>query len=381
MAEGIKMDKATINDAMKNLSLILGYDQNNIHEDEDVGDTEFLKFNTKLKLVSEDFGYNHIVFGAPGTGKSHEIVVEYEKLLKNTKATFERVTFHPEYSYANFVGCYKPVSDAEGHITYAFVPGPFMRILVEAYKSGRSDSPKMHVLIIEEINRAKVAAVFGDIFQLLDRNEFGFSEYAINPSEDIKKYLKSKIGGNEENYKAIRIPNNMLIWASMNSADQGVFPMDTAFKRRWSFSYIDIDNNEGVIQSIIKLCPGTKYEEIIDWNKLRKAINEKLMEPEYHITEDKLIGPFFLHKEVFKNTHENRDKGETDVPKKFIKAFESKVIMYLFEDAAKQHRLSLFSGCDEKDRNRYSNICQAFEKKGIAIFGLTFKEDYYNKQR
>lgn len=126
--------------------------------------------------------YNRIVFGAPGTGKSYRLKKDIQKLL-NLGGDFERVTFHPDYSYANFVGTYKPTMNGND-ISYKYVPGPFMRV----YKEALNNPKEPHVLVIEEINRANVAAVFGDIFQLLDRDENGLSEYPIEASEDIKQY-------------------------------------------------------------------------------------------------------------------------------------------------------------------------------------------------
>ena len=153
---------------------------------------------------------------------------------KNTNTeTYERVTFHPNYSYAQFVGTYKPImknNSDKTEIEYEFVPGPFLRTFIRACKM------KVNcLLLIEEINRANVAAVFGDIFQLLDRDENGESEYPITTSEDLRKFLAKpeNLGGKPVDYETISLPSNMYIWATMNSADQGVFPMDTAFKRRW----------------------------------------------------------------------------------------------------------------------------------------------------
>lgn len=187
-------------------------------------------YNTELSVRNER---NRIVFGAPGTGKSFRLKSDCEDLMEKTSGTYERVTFHPDYSYSQFVGTYKPVMGEDGNsIRYDFVPGPFMRVYVDAIKSGRTGSPKAHLLLIEEINRAKVAAVFGDVFQLLDRDGDGVSEYEIQASEDIRRYLAKELGGLPDNYNKIKLPNNMFIWATMNSADQGVFPMDTAFKRR-----------------------------------------------------------------------------------------------------------------------------------------------------
>ena len=208
-------------------------------ESEELNDSEVeetympLVFNTEIET---EYERNRIVFGAPGTGKSYELKEDCEDLLKDAKDNYERVTFHPDYSYSQFVGTYKPVMGADEKIRYDFVPGPFMRVYVEALKSGRTENPQPHLLLIEEINRAKVAAVFGDVFQLLDRDDDGVSEYEIQASEDIRKYLAKQLGGTPDNYQKIRIPNNMFIWSTMNSADQGVFPMDTAFKRRWNSS-------------------------------------------------------------------------------------------------------------------------------------------------
>ena len=297
-----------------------------------------LNFKTK---VSSDFQLNRIIFGAPGTGKSFRLNREAAELLIGNEGNYERVTFHPDYSYANFVGTYKPVmvtihSDDQpddetrvvlkelkdedntpqqkysilydkfkgqfpelpilmgiatgkhidvvnkypdsvtyesetgialrkyvrliddeakqsADISYEYVPGPFMRVYVKAMKSAQSDNPQPYLLIIEEINRANVAAVFGDIFQLLDRVD-NVSEYPIQASEDIRKYLAKELGGNPDDWSSIRIPDNMFIWATMNSADQGVFPMDTAFKRRWDFTYLGIDDNDEEIRLFVHIC-------------------------------------------------------------------------------------------------------------------------------
>lgn len=334
-------------------------------------DYMMLIYNTNIDV---DYERNRIVFGAPGTGKSFGLKDDCDKLMADTVGTYERVTFHPDYSYSQFVGTYKPVMDSDGRsIRYDFVPGPFMRVYVDALKSGRTEAPQPHLLLIEEINRAKVAAVFGDVFQLLDRDEDGVSEYEIQASEDIRRYLASQLGGDSDNYKKIRIPNNMFIWATMNSADQGVFPMDTAFKRRWNFEYLGINENEEEIASIgnIKLAGS---EDVINWNTLRKAINAKLSSDDFRINEDKLMGPFFLSKKIIKSGED----GMIEDTEKFIKAFKSKVIMYLYEDAVKQRKHNFFDGCDS---SKYSSVCDAFDKKGMGIFGDTFKELYYDKQR
>lgn len=295
-----------------------------------VAQNELWKMKTAARATID---YNHSVFNT-----SMESVNKYE-----------RVTFHPNYSYAQFVGTYKPVQDSadENQIKYEYIPGPFMRI----YTAANHNPSQNFLLLIEEINRANVAAVFGDVFQLLDRDENGNSEYPVAASEDIKKYL-AKNGIHEDELK---IPSNMYIWATMNSADQGVFPMDTAFKRRWEFEYIGIDKNEDKVKDYEIPISATKK---VNWNDLRKAINNKLIT--LGINEDKLLGPFFLSKTVLDSA---LDKGMD-----FVKLFESKVLMYLFEDAAKMKAKQLFN-VDEK-KFIYSEVCKKFELEGLKVFKL-----------
>ena len=325
-----------------------------------------LKYNTGLKTI---FPANRIIFGAPGTGKSYTLEQERKKTLQNeTIGGYERVTFHPDYTYSQFVGTYKPVTDRSGTISYQFVPGPFMRVYVEALKNGRSGNPEPYILIIEEINRANVAAVFGDVFQLLDRDSFNVSEYPIHATEDVRTYLAVQLGGNPEDYTKIKIPDNMLIWATMNSADQGVFPMDTAFKRRWDFNYLGINNGEGEISGKFVILGEGEHRKKVEWNILRKEINNVLLN-DCKVNEDKLMGPFFLE---IKNLSES-EKLDKD---NFSRIFKNKVIMYLFDDAAKQKRPTLFSGCDIK--NIYSAICDAFDEKGVDIFNESIRNAFLN---
>lgn len=270
----------------------------------------------------------------------------------------ERVTFHPNYSYAQFVGTYKPVQDSDDkkQIKYEYVPGPFMRMYCAAKKNSNND----FLLIIEEINRANVAAVFGDVFQLLDRKN-GVSEYPIAASEDIRNFLAD----NGINEKELCIPSNMYIWATMNSADQGVFPMDTAFKRRWEFEYIGIDENEDGIKDYD--VPLQKKEdgshEWVKWNNLRHSINDKLTEMK--INEDKLLGPYFISEEKLKLVEGKNEENAAE----FVKSFKSKVLMYLFEDAVKMRPGDLF---DENavGKLRFSDICKKFDEIGRGIFNF-----------
>lgn len=328
---------------------IVSVDQNENHA---------LRFNTDADFP---FPRNHIIFGAPGTGKSYQLNEEVNKLIEDG-GCYERVTFHPDYSYANFVGTYKPVpyvrDDGEKGITYEYVPGPFSRVLVAALRNAMSgEEVHPYVLVVEEINRASMAAVFGDVFQLLDRDSANVSEYAIHASEDMKKYLAQELGGNADDYGEIKIPDNMFIWATMNSADQGVFPMDTAFKRRWDFTYLGVNANEELIKDAVVTMGTGNYARRVSWNGLRKAINNELLN--FGVNEDKLMGTFFISKNVI-------DAISNDDGKHFKEVFKNKVLMYLFDDAAKRKSSQLFGGCN--NNKLYSEIIKEFDTKGVGIF-------------
>lgn len=326
---------------------------------------------------------NLIFFGAPGTGKSYQLNEKVKSIIGNDDR-MERVTFHPDYSYAQFVGTYKPVSESDGQINYKFVPGPFSRILVSALRSARDfqSNALPYFLVIEEINRAKVAVVFGDVFQLLDRKADNSSEYDIQASEDLRKYLAAELGGEPDEYASIFIPDNMFIWATMNSADQGVFPMDTAFKRRWNFQYIGIDDEE-----ITPNSTGTNVEHIklifacgahdIRWNVLRRAINMKLSSEDINAHEDKLMGPFFIKCEGF--TLDATNKVLASENDRFLSVFNEKVLMYLFEDVARTRRHELFSGIADRC-SRFSQVKEAFLSEGLRIFGDDFETNFYDVQ-
>lgn len=414
--------------------------------DDEHTEKDFKKYAYKTGYNSK-FGRNRIIFGAPGTGKSFLINKERKNLIgDNNEEDYERVTFHPDYTYANFVGTYKPVMRTQGataadgaddvlkilrdntmtaqekydmlyeqfsgdnltrlpiliglysdgefatkkvdgspaannnsvernhgkairpyvnldfcesaheEITYEYVPGPFMRTLVKALRSSMAGEAKPHLLIIEEINRANVAAVFGDVFQLLDRDADGVSEYPIETTQDMRRYLSRELDLPEDEFNKIRIPDNMFIWATMNSADQGVFPMDTAFKRRWDFEYLSINTNEAELGDDTVVLGTSSDARTVKWNELRKAINTELVN--YKVNEDKLMGTFFIPKAKVPGGEEySRDS--------FIRIFKNKVIMYLYEDAARQKSQTLFSGSGKK---LYSEICEAFDTKGVNIF-------------
>lgn len=338
---------------------------------------EIMELNFKTGLPSS-YKRNRILFGAPGTGKSFNLNKERKKLLgEDNEVDYERVTFHPDYSYANFVGTYKPtmIKSGEGkEITYEYVPGPFMRVLVKALKNAMSESPKPYLLIVEEINRANVAAVFGDVFQLLDRDKNNISEYSISTTNDMRVYLAEKLDVDENAVETIKIPDNMFIWATMNSADQGVFPMDTAFKRRWDFKYLGIDDavetySDKIVSKKYILGKGD-FARRVGWNDLRVAINEVLSSESYNINEDKLLGPYFIAKSVL----------ESDVDSDFTDVFKNKVLMYLFDDAVKHKKKTFFIECKDDEKGvRYSDICKLFDVKGVFIFPTEISKRFSDK--
>ena len=152
----------------------------------------------------------------------------------------------------------------------------------------------------------------------------------------------------------------MFIWATMNSADQGVYPMDTAFKRRWEFKYLGIDSSDEEIQGKFVVV-GKKEKQRIEWNELRKAINDFLSAEK--INEDKQLGPYFISRNIVVPSD-----GSSEINSEiFCEVFKNKVLMYLFDDAAKQKRVKLFEGSN-MGQTRYSKICEAFDEQGIGIF-------------
>ena len=242
-----------------------------------------------------------IFFGTPGSGKSYRV-----KLLTEKKRV-HRTTFHPDSDYASFVGCYKPTMK-DGEISYSFSPQVFTEAYVDAWKN-----PEEEVyLVIEEINRGNCAQIFGDLFQLLDRNSDGYSDYRIKADSDLRDYLYSQLGKGNEGIKngELCLPPNLRIFATMNTSDQSLFPMDSAFKRRWDWEYISVDYNE--IRSDFVITIG---EEKYHWLEFLKIVNERIRKATD--SEDKQMGNFFI------KTNVSEDE------------FKSKVMFYLWNEVCR----------------------------------------------
>ena len=311
------------------------------------------------------FPLQQIYYGAPGTGKSYEIN-NFTKIYSTI-----RTTFHPDSDYSTFVGAYKPVMqkvdlrDLSGHIVegvqedrivYTFVKQAFLKAYLGAWqkyaKGGGTAEPQF--LVIEEINRGNCAQIFGDLFQLLDRSDNGFSTYPIEADSDLQNEIKKAFAeggeyaiengldvddamdGYTSNYgetlsddikngRVLLLPNNFYIWATMNTSDQSLFPIDSAFKRRWDWRYVKITD----AGKAWKIKCGTEY---CDWWTFVEEINKKIAKETS--SDDKKLGYFFC-----------KAKDGVITADKFV----SKVLFYLWNDVFKDGDISLFKVSDEPE--------------------------------
>lgn len=299
------------------------------------------------------------------------------KVIEEIINPIERVTFYDGYTYGQFVGTYKPVpSDMDSeNIVYKYIPGPLMTTLVKALQN----PGHKFLLIIEEINRAKADRVFGNIFQLLDRDKDGKSEYPIAISTEVEKYLKEQFEDDNQYQeyfgKGLILPNNLYIWTTMNNADQGVYPLDTAFKRRWSFEYVGLDDNAEKFGEVGKeYYVDLKFEndndikkvsKYIPWNEFRETLNEFLLEN--GINEDRLIAPFFINSKQFS---EDVDKNETTTLWINEAPYLNKLLMYIFDDVLK-HKISVRKRLFTEDILSFSQLIKKY-KTGECIYSEEF---------
>lgn len=302
------------------------------------------------------FALQIIYYGAPGTGKSHEVKEQTGELLVSDEEVdlpnVFRTTFHPDTDYAAFVGCYKPTMRKTGkkhqvdgkdvddeEIIYEYVPQVFTDAYVYAYT--HLDEPTY--LVIEEINRGNCAQIFGDLFQLLDRKN-GKSEYKIKADKDLAKYLEDILGVGAEGIKdrKLCLPVNLHILATMNTSDQSLFPMDSAFKRRWEWEYVPINYDANIKSGTFEITIG---EKTYSWVDFIKKVNKHIFDLTQ--SEDKQMGNFFIKHSVNE------------------KEFKSKVMFYLWYEVLR----------DETGHNMYF-FCkkESSESKDAAQF--TFKNLY-----
>lgn len=320
-----------------------------------------------------------IHYGAPGTGKSHGIDKDTNE---NNRI---RTTFHPDYDYATFVGAYKPTvkkTDKYGLfgkdtvkmmldddtpvqeeiIVYKFIPQAFIKAYVEAWKrhADAECTDKDFYLVIEEINRGNCAQIFGDLFQLLDRTSEGFSSYAVETESDLQKFLKEdeeyklditltedikndngKVIATKENVmngKVLVLPPNLHIWATMNTSDQSLFPIDSAFKRRWDWVYKPIKYNNTEWKIVLN------NEEVCKWTELQQTLNNLIYEATD--SEDKMLGDWFVKADSMNEINEDKLVG--------------KIIFYLWNDVAKVDAGKLFDLEIEKNGTKRKVVFSDF---------------------
>lgn len=314
------------------------------------------------ETVIEDFdyysspikdGHNLVVYGTPGCGKSyyveHTLLVDFDYI---------RTTFYQDYTNTDFVGQILPVVEGE-KVTYEFNPGPFTLALEKAIK----DPNHKVALVIEELNRGSAASIFGDIFQLLDRKN-GVSEYGIK-NVNIIKYLNKQF---EKQYKfnEIKLPGNFFIFATMNTSDQNVFTLDTAFKRRWGFKKL-LNKFESNHSFKDKYIPGLQGEFNKTWEELVSMINDFILSNNDGLNnEDKQLGVYFVDESGMRKSKEDVSTSEQ------VDAFCYKVLEYLWSDVSKFQRSKWFVA----DIKSFDELVEEYKKQGLKVFN----DDVTNKK-
>ncbi len=348
--------------------------------DDDIEDNDI---NDNDETASEDYPLQQIFYGAPGTGKSHKIKEDANVKKADEKNLVFRTTFHPDSDYSTFVGAYKPTMDdmnakvvpvvlgesgtvfnknegtyTEKRIVYQFVPQAFLQAYIAAWNNQEENV----YLVIEEINRGNCAQIFGDLFQLLDRDDDGFSEYPIKADRDLARYLidgKDEKGDDVLTNKdgiqdgKLKLPNNLYIWATMNTSDQSLFPIDSAFKRRWDWVYMPIGyrNNNWTIE-----IGDRKY----NWVGFQHKINESIYAVDN--SEDKQLGDYFV------NADRTGNKISADI-------FLNKILFYIWNDVCKDDPDQIFRWIDDKQEKsiKFSDFFGADRDKKLQGF-MAFHE-------
>lgn len=328
-------------------------------------DIQINELNTK---VPANKSHQIIYYGAPGTGKSHRIKEQLEGV---SKENIFRTTFHPDSDYSTFVGAYKPTRAKkplyglnggltvrlnngkedldEDIITYKFIPQAFLNAYMQAYRK-----PNENVyLIIEEINRGNCAQIFGDLFQLLDRDENGKSEYTIKADADLKAFLEDELEKDSDAIKdgELCLPSNLYIYATMNTSDQSLFPIDSAFKRRWDWEYEPIKYKN------------TDWEIVIDkqnkysWVAFQKEVNKRIFDATH--SEDKMLGDYFV----------NPSDGVITAD-----LLRNKILFYLWNDVCKDGEGDIFR-TSETDEVQFSDLYgEGGKNKLLAMLNYLLKK-------
>lgn len=360
-------------------------------------DSLLMPFGVSTPNAREENGTNILLYGVPGSGKSWTIEHEYCK----PGTVVERLVFHPDYTNADFIGQILPVVDpVDKMVTYEFTPGPFTNILKEAY----NNPSKSYVLIIEEINRGNAPAIFGDVFQLLDRTvktkvmdgvsyPRGTSEYGIT-NENIAKAVY------DDGKHKVRIPSNLSILGTMNTSDQNVFTLDTAFQRRWNMRLIE--NNFNNVRG--SLANAEILDTKVTWQKFCETVNTIIIgnRAKMASAEDKRLGVYFVHEQDlefdskalptgdFVSTYDELNDlvrhellGTLDATKKarleemrtailHNRLFPEKVIKYLWDDAFKFNPEAIF---DTENMDSLEKVIRTFVySKGADRFKI-FKQN------
>ena len=339
----------TLDDFIKMIQCCYGTDY--IYKTSPNGEHQLFLVSKKANNDLKGYPLQQIFYGAPGTGKSHRIKEIIKEHGLDEKEQVIRTTFHPDSDYSTFVGCYKPIMKSvpqtyvvEGNekpvmadkdnqatkdeIVYDYTPQAFVQAYTKAWTTN-----KPVILVIEEINRGNCAQIFGDIFQLLDRGDDCVSEYEIKPDKALENYLREYFAAFEDvdeqikSGRIMKLPSNLYIWATMNTSDQSLFPIDSAFKRRWEWKYIPINNHEDKGYQIE--IGNAKY----DWWGFLARINHVINDATN--SEDKKLGYFFA-----------KAQGKTINAEQFV----GKVLFYLWNDVFKSYGFDdpIFSKGDSK---------------------------------
>ena len=355
------VDYMGIDKRLKDVEVALGFVKADESESSNnLADSDDINYDTCSREIG---GENVILYGVPGAGKSWTIKNEY----CGDDSKIERLVFHPDYTYSDFVGQILPKLDEKNQVTYVFTPGPFTNILKKAYLHPACK----YYLVIEEVNRGNAPAIFGDIFQLLDRKVIdGSSEYSITNSD-----IAREVYGSEDH--KVSIPSNLSILGTMNTSDQNVFTLDTAFQRRWSMRLIQ---NKFPEDGSEKDFANTKILDTdVTWEKFFTEINNLILSKNIRMTssEDKRLGTHFISKEELILDTTLDDNGNlTKLAIRHNKKFAEKVLKYLWDDAFKFNKDEIF---DLTKVNSLEKVIVEFTSvNGNERFGKILKQNIYD---